>query len=204
NSVLDIRSRFVGNFVWDLPLGQGKRFMSAPGFASRWLGNWQFNGIVTMQTGSPYSVGASNDGLLGGNHAVRPDCIGNPFAGATNNPALFTSTGFMINHNAFAQPAPGTFGTCRPFMFYGPGIRMADLSLFKMFHFTDRWNLQFRTEFFNAFNHPNFATPNAFFVPGATQGGFGQVNSTLGAILGNDSGGPGDPREIQFALKLFF
>lgn len=203
NSVLDIRSRFVGNFVWDLPLGQGKRFMSAPGFASRWLGDWQFNGIVTLQTGSPYSVAASNDGLLGFNHAVRPDCIGNPFAGATNNPAQFTTTGFMINHAAFAQPAEGTFGTCRPFMFYGPGIRMADLSLFKNFRFTDRWNLQFRSEFFNAFNHPNFAAPNAFWVPGG-QGGFGQVSSTLSPILGTDSGGPGDPREIQFALKLFF
>lgn len=203
NSVLDIRSRFVGNFVWDLPLGQGKRFMSAPGFASRWLGDWQFNGIVTLQTGSPYSVSASNDGLLGFNHSVRPDCIGNPFAGATNNPALYTTTGFMLNHAAFAQPADGTFGTCAPFSFYGPGIRMADLSLFKNFRFTDRWHLQFRSEFFNAFNHPNFAAPNAFWAPGG-QGGFGQVSGTLSPILGTDSGGPGDPREIQFALKLFF
>ncbi|MFZ3381352.1 MAG: TonB-dependent receptor, partial [Candidatus Acidiferrales bacterium] len=50
NSVLDVRSRFVGNFLWELPLGQGKRFMSGDNFAGRWLGGWQFNGIVTLQT----------------------------------------------------------------------------------------------------------------------------------------------------------
>ena len=65
NSILDIRSRFVGNFIWDLPFGRGRRFLSDQNAASRWLGGWQFNGIVTLQTGSPYSVTAANNGLLG-------------------------------------------------------------------------------------------------------------------------------------------
>jgi hypothetical protein len=200
NSNLDIRNRFVGNFVWELPFGQGKRWLSSGG-ASRWVGDWQFNGIVTLQTGSPYSVTASNDGLLGFNRNVYPNCVGDPFAGATTNPSLYTTTGFLINPAAFAQPAPGTFGTCAPRKFYGPGIQMFDLSLFKNFRFTERWYLQFRTEFFNAFNHPNFAAPNANI---ANPGSFGKVSSTLAPILGTDSGGPGDPREIQFALKLYF
>ena len=201
NSVLDVRSRFVGNFLWELPLGQGKRFMSGDNFAARWLGGWQFNGIVTLQTGTPFNVTANNDGLVDGNNPVYANCIGDPYAGATRNPKLYTTTGFIINPAAFSQPGPGQFGTCAPYQFYGPGIQMWDLSLFKQFKFTERYQLQFRTEFFNAFNHPNFANPNANI---GSPGSFGKVNNTLAPILGTDSGGPGDPREIQFALKLYF
>jgi hypothetical protein len=201
NSVLDIRSRFVGNFIWELPFGQGKRFVSGDDFAARWLGGWQFNGIVTLQTGTPFNVTANNDGLVDGNNPVYANCIGNPYAGATTNPKLFTTTGFIINPAAFSQPGPGQFGTCAPYQFYGPGIQTWDLSVFKQFKFTERWQLQFRAEFFNAFNHPNFANPNANI---ASPGSFGKVSNTLAPILGTDSGGPGDPREIQFALKLYF
>jgi hypothetical protein len=201
NSDLDIRSRFIGNFLWQLPLGQGKRWLSDQGAATRWLGDWQFNGIVTLQTGSPFSVTAANDGLLGFNHQVYADCTGNPFAGATTNHNLYTTTGFIINPDAFAQPGPGEFGNCAPYKFYGPGIQMYDLSLFKQFKFTERWQLQFRAEFFNAFNHPNFANPSANI---SSPGSFGKVSNTIAPILGTDSGGPGDPREIQFALKLYF
>jgi Carboxypeptidase regulatory-like domain len=201
NSVFDIRSRFIGNFLWELPFGQGKRYLSSGNAASRWLGDWQFNGIITLQTGSPYSVTAANDGLLGFTHSVYADCVGDPFSGATTNPSLYTTTGFLINPAAFGQPAPGTFGTCAPYKFYGPGIRMADLSLFKQFKFTERWQLQFRAEFFNAFNHPNFSNPSANI---SSPGSFGKVSNTIAPILGTDSGGPGDPREIQLALKLYF
>jgi hypothetical protein len=201
NSTLDIRSRFVGNFMWDLPFGQGRHFLSQPGVVSHVLGGWQLNGIVTLQTGSPYSVTAANDGLLGFTHNVYANCIGDPFAGATTDPSLYTTTGFLINPAAFSQPGPGMFGTCSPRKFHGPGIQMVDLSIFKDFKFTERWYLQFRTEFFNVFNHPNFANPSANI---SSPGSFGKVSSTLAPILGTDSGGPGDPREIQFALKLYF
>jgi hypothetical protein len=201
NSTLDIRSRFVGNFIWDLPIGQGRHFLSQPGIVNHVLGGWQLNGIVTLQTGSPYSVTAANDGLLGQTHVVYANCVGDPFAGATTDPSLYTTTGFLINPAAFSQPGPGMFGTCSPRKFHGPGIQMVDLSIFKDFKFTERWYLQFRTEFFNAFNHPNFANPSANI---SSPGSFGKVSSTLAPILGTDSGGPGDPREIQFALKLYF
>jgi hypothetical protein len=201
NSDLDIRSRFVGNFLWEIPIGEGKRFLSGPSAASHWLGGWQFNGIVTYQTGSPYSVTAANDGLLGFTHSVYADCVGDPFSGATKNHDLYTTTGFLINPAAFAQPGPGQFGTCAPFKFYGPGLQTWDLGLFKQFRFTERWQLQFRAEFFNAFNHPNFGAPNANI---SSPGSFGKVSNTLAPILGNDSGGPGDPREVQLALKLYF
>src|SRR6266851_2716417 len=201
NSNLDIRSRFVGNFLWDLPFGRGRRFLSNPGAINRVVGGWQVNGILTLQTGSPYSVTAANDGLLGFARAEYANCIGDPFAGATTDPNLYTTTGFLINPAAFSQPGPGQFGTCRPRKFHGPGIRMLDFSIFKDFRFTEHKYLQFRAEFFNAFNHPNFANPSANI---ASPGSFGKVSNTLAPILGTDSGGPGDPREIQFALKLYF
>ena len=203
NSIFDIRSRFVGNFLWQLPFGQGQPFMSGDNFAARWLGNWQFNGIVTLQTGTPFSITANNNNVIDGNDGtLYADCIpgADPHAGATTNHKLFTTTGFYLNPDAFLTPATGTFGTCAPYQFYGPGIQMWDLSLFKDFKFTERFKLQFRTEFFNAFNHPNFGNPNS----NISQGGFGKVSNTLAPILGADSGGPGDPREIQFALKLYF
>jgi hypothetical protein len=201
NSILDIRHRFVGNFIYDLPIGRGKRFLSSDSFASKALGGWQVNGIVTLQTGSPFSVTAADHSFTGSNHSAYADCIGDPFAGATTSHESYTTTGFYINPAAFAVPANGTFGSCAPRMFHGPGIAATDLSLFKQFQFTERYRLQFRAEFFNAFNHPNFANPSASLN---SPGSFGKVTNTLSPILGAGSGGPGDPREVQLALKFYF
>lgn len=200
NSILDIRQRFISNFTWDLPFGKGKAFLSSGGVASKILGDWQFNGIVDLQTGTPFGVNAPDNSYSGPAHASRANCVSDPYAGATSDPSLYTTTGFFLNPAAFAVPAPGTFGNCSPLPFHGPGIRDADLSLFKNIPITERYRLQFRAEFFNAFNHPNFASPGPYVgFPGTFQ-----VNNTLSPILGTGSGGPGDPREIQFALKMFF
>ena len=201
NSILDIRHRFVGNFTWDLPFGRGRRFLTGSGVTDRVLGGWQVNGIVSLQTGSPFSVTAPDLSFTGSNHAAYANCVGDPFAGATDSPDKYTTTGFFINPAAFAIPSNGTFGTCAPRKFHGPGIETTDLSLFKQFRMTERWQMQFRAEFFNAFNHPNFGNPGANI---AFPGSFGKVTNTLSPILGTGSGGPGDPREIQLALKLYF
>jgi hypothetical protein len=201
NSVLDIRQRFVSNFTWDLPFGRGKRFLSS-GAVGKVLGDWQFNGIVTLQTGQPFSVNSPDESFTGSSHSSYADCIGNPYQGTPSNPPA----GPYLNLSAFAAPSPGTFGTCRPLGFYGPGLRDADLSLFKGIPISERVRMQFRAEFFNAFNHPNFANPGFPYVlpgVGALPGTF-QITNTISPILGTSSGGPGDPREIQFALKLFF
>ena len=206
NSPFDVRHRFVSNYTWDLPIGKGKRFLSGDNLASNLIGGWQFNGIVTLQTGTPFSVTTPDVSFTGSSHASYPNCVGDPFAGATSDSALYTTTGFFINPAAFAFPANGTFGNCRPRAFHGPGIQTTDLSLFKMFRMTERFQWQFRAEFFNAFNHPNFTNPNASFTVANTgaNGSFGKVSNTLNPILGTGSGGPGDPREIQLALKLYF
>ena len=100
--------------------------------------------------------------------------------------------GFYLNSAAFAIPALGTFGNCAPRAFHGPGLENVDLSLFKQFLITERWKVEFRSEFFNAFNHANFTNPSASTAP-ASLGSFGKVFNTVT-----------DPREIQFALKLYF
>jgi hypothetical protein len=204
NSILDIEQRFVSNIVWALPVGEGQRFLSDNGWVSRrLLGGWRFNGIATFQTGSPFEVDAPDSSFTGANHASYANCIGNPFSGATDDPKLYTTTGFFINYNAFSAPGNGHFGTCAPRTYHGPGIGLADLSLFKEIKLSESKRLEFRSEFFNALNHPNFANPSSFYTPFAP-GGFGKVSNTIAPILGQGSGGPGDPREIQFALKLYF
>lgn len=204
NSILDVAHRFVSNFIWELPFGTGHRFLSGGGAANQVLGGWQFNGIVTLQTGSPFSIGTSSSNNPNGQQSgvsLLANCIGDPFVGTTDKASSYTTTGRFISASGFSTPGPGRFGSCPPLAFHGPGIEDVDLSLFKEFHFKERYRLQFRGEFFNAFNHPNFANPNANI---ANPGSFGLVTSTLAPILGAGSGGPGDPREIQLALKLYF
>jgi hypothetical protein len=201
DSILDIRHRFVGNFTVDLPFGKGRQFLNSGGITDHVLGGWQFNGIVTLQTGSPFSVTAPDTSFTGSNHSSYANCTGNPFSGASSSPDQYTNGGFFINPAAFAIPTSGSFGSCAPRAFHGPGIQDTDLSLFKQFKMTERVQMQFRAEFFNAFNHPNFQNPNANI---AFPGSFGKVTNTLSPILGTGSGGPGDPREIQLALKLYF
>jgi len=193
NSSQDVRHRFVGNTSWMLPIGQGGWVLSENNLASRILGDWQLNAIASFQTGIPFDVTASDSSFTGGNHASYPDCTGNPFAGASKSPKNYAggnSPGFFINVAAFSQPAAGDFGNCRPRMFHGPGIENVDLSLFKSFPIWGERRIELRGEFFNVFNHANFANPSAnIAIPGA----FGKVTSTVG-----------NPREIQLAGKFYF
>jgi hypothetical protein len=195
NSPFDVRHRFVGNATWELPIGKGGMILNNDGIASRLIGGWQLNSIVTLETGTPFTVFANDNSATGGSHANRASCIGDPFAGATTDRSQFVGTtapGFFLNPAAFATPPLGSFGNCAPRAFHGPGIENVDLSLFKSFMIKEAWRLEFRSEFFNAFNHSNFTNPNATFTP-AGLGSFGRSTATVT-----------DPREIQFALKLYF
>jgi len=194
-SPFDQTHRFVANATYQLPIGKGGLVMNNDRVASKIIGGWQVNAIVTLYTGLPFTVTAPDESNTGGSHQSRANCISNPYVSATSDPSLIaggTAPGFFLNPAAFAIPALGTFGNCAPRLFHGPGLENADLSLFKDFLFTERWRMQFRTEFFNALNHPNFGNPSASIAP-ASIGSFGRVTSTVT-----------DPREIQFALKLYF
>ncbi len=194
-SPFDQTHRFVASGIYSLPIGKGGMILNNGGVVSRIIGGWQLNGILTLETGIPFTVTTTDTTDTGPNHASRANCIGNAYAGATTNPALLvgsTATGFYINPAAFQVPPFGTLGTCAPRAFHGPGIENLDTSLFKIFAFTERYRLEFRSEFFNTLNHPNFSNPSSRYTT-STLGSFGKVFSTTT-----------DPREVQFALKLYF
>ena len=194
-SPFDVRHKLVGNAVYSLPIGQGGKFLSNNSRASKLVGGWQLNSIVTLQGGIPFTATAPDNSATGGSHASRANCIGDPFAGATQDPRRIVganSPGFFLNPAAFSTVALGQFGTCAPRAFHGPGLMNMDISLFKTFVVTERLKVEFRSEFFNSFNHANFANPSANAAP-ASIASFGKITGAIG-----------EPRDIQFALKMYF
>jgi hypothetical protein len=189
DSMFDVRHRVVGYVTYELPFGHGKKMMDREGAINYLVGGWQVNSIVTAQTGTTIQINAVDHSGTGA-FLARPDCIGDARSGASNDPR----NGFWLNPAAFAETATGTFGNCGVGRYHGPGLSNVDLSLFKTFPIRESIRLEFRAEAFNAFNHANFSNPNNFFASFTTgPGGFGYISSTIG-----------DPREFQFALKLYF
>jgi hypothetical protein len=177
----DTRNRFVASWIYDLPVGRGKRFLtSANGVVDGFLGGWSVSGITLFESGMPFTVGALGDSANIG-LGSRPNVVGNWKLG---NPTIHE----WFNTAAFAYPAPFTIGNERRNMLTGPGINNWNLNLSKAFHITERQQIQFRAEFYNAFNHPSFNNP------GATLG------TKSFAVI--SSANPG--RIIQFALKYNF
>jgi hypothetical protein len=193
NSPFDQRHRFVAAAGWKLPIGRGGIVLNSDSVASRLIGGWQVNAIVTLQTGNPFNVTAADNSQTGGSHAAYANCLTNPFVGATKDRAQAASPSNpsrFLNVNAFSQPGVGLFGTCRPRTYYGPGRENVDLSVFKQFRLGDVRQIELRFEAFNAFNHANFGTPAGSVVNRAT---FGQITSVIN-----------DPRQIQMAGKFYF
>ena len=113
---------------------------------------------------------------------------------AFTGPVVLGQAGQWFNPNAFILPAAGTYGNLGRGVFSGPGLADLDLSLFKTTAVSERTSLQFRAEFFNVLNHPNFGTPNA------TVFSSGAINASAGLITTLAT----TPRQIQFGLKLIF
>jgi hypothetical protein len=186
----DIAHRFVTSFVYDLPFGHGKRFGKGWHPAANWVvGGWQFNGIATFQSGVPIIInqGANNVGLF--NPSQRPTWNGGD---ANLDGSKADKLAKWFNTGVFSLTPAFTFGNAPRVM---PNLRMDgeknfDLSLFKNHYFNEgKWNVQFRAEFFNAFNRVRFSGPN------------GTVdNSAFGTVSSQGNG----PRQIQLALKLVF
>lgn len=191
SSDFDLRHRAVISYIYKLPFGKGEKFLStANPFSDVLFGGWQVNGITSIESGFPFTPRLANgsaDINSGPGGIVRPDLVGNPYL----------SSGQTINHwfnvAAFAVPGqdgtqPYTFGNLGRNTLRGPGFVDFDFSLFKTFNVTERYKLQFRSELFNIFNHPNFGLPNP------------NVDQPQAAIIT----GAAAPRQIQFALKLLF
>ncbi|HTP67549.1 MAG TPA: carboxypeptidase regulatory-like domain-containing protein [Dongiaceae bacterium] len=164
---------------------------------------WQLNSIITVQSGRPINV-ITDAGGVNFNYTQRPDLVPgvNPIL-----PHWTPSTGYL-NPSAFAYPAVtaadpyGYFGDLGRDQIYGPGFWNIDFSLTKNFQLREHVVLQFRAEFFNVFNHPNFALPNNVVSPGSDTAG--EITQTPDVAQGNPGLGGGGPRVMQFGLRLQF
>ncbi len=190
------------NAVWEVPLFNH----SNNPFLRTGLGGWQLNGIYSLRSGLPQTVCLDHDvvGLASGTSICeRVNVLPNPNLSREKR----TVTNFF-DVNAFQLQAPGTFGNSGRNNVRGPGINNFDISLFKDFALphikglgaTESPRLQFRTEFFNAMNHTQFASIDTNFVPASDiQGSRSSSSAPFGSVTGTRA-----PREIQFALKLIF
>jgi hypothetical protein len=177
----DVRSRFVTSFIYAFPF-----FKNGNHVAKAVLGDWQLNGILTLQTGSPFSVLAGVDRSLAGVGLDHADVL-EPVA-VYNGNSRNSKVAEYFNTSAFALPALGTFGTSGRNILYGPGIENFDTSLFKQIPVTERSHFELRWELFNSLNRPNFMNPNNSFSSAA----FGRLTSAR------------DPRIMQIAAKFYF
>ena len=187
-SDFDRRHRFVGSYLYNLP----DAYHGGSGFAKGMLNSWSISGIVTLQSGIPFSIYGSNSAF----EAVRADLApgrtlqsaikGGNVAdrlGNNNNP-YFDTTAFAV------PPAGGTdFGTLGRNIIRGPKQIDTDFSIMKSIRVTESQRVEFRGEFFNLFNNVNFANP----INVVSSANFGQIASTTTG-----------PRVVQFALKYNF
>ncbi|HAF21851.1 MAG TPA: TonB-dependent receptor, partial [Blastocatellia bacterium] len=211
--------------VWELPVGRGRRFLgSSHGIVNHIFGGWTINSIYTFQTGEPFAVrsgaftaNGSHESRAGVQIPVQPqlqELPGQTFAG----PVLFKPVGInpvtgqpftcgVDLTQTFCLPAPGQNGAGRN-IFTAPSYWNLDLGFIKTFQLTERFKLQFRTEAFNALNHPNFDNPRDASVgsPSIRSSVFAQTccaavapPSTQTIVQTGESA-----RVIQFALKLQF
>lgn len=202
-SNFDVRHRLVSNFTWDLPFGHGGRWFAADnGAASKLAEGWQVGGIFTFQSGQPFTPQFPG-GTGAGNRFPRPNVNGSGnFNSGKRSPSEWFNTGayyepvFVTSTDA----APGNAGRNS---LAGPGFADVDFILQKMTRLGERADLQFRAEFFNIINHPNFKLPNRVFIPDPTcdpsTTQCGNVNPDFGKITEAQL-----PRVIQFGLKLSF
>jgi hypothetical protein len=188
-SGFDVRHRFSLSYAYDLPFGKGKSLLSNAGWATALVTGWQTYGVITLQTGRPFTVallpefdnsntGISNLGFLGND---RPNLVG---SARLDNPTPER----WFNTAAFVIPPFGRFGNAGRNILDGPSYKNVNFSLVKNTAIREELAIQFRAEFFNLFNHPNFGLPDNF------------VGSpSFGRLYSADS-----PRRIQFGLKLLF
>jgi carboxypeptidase family protein len=223
----DVRNVFHFSGSYELPFGKGKKYMGSPsGVANAFVGGWSVVWATVLQGGQPMKLDcptsttsgtACTDMLVPGQNptpGLHIAANGNP---VWLNPAAFTQP-CVLGASGPILPGPGSTepANCVPMTGFGalggllrttvpgPGFRRLDLSIFKDFQLSERFKLQFRTEMFNIFNHPNFNQPN-FGGNGvvAISGSGNYTNSAFGQI-GSTRDAPYDSRQIQLALKLYF
>jgi hypothetical protein len=207
----DLRHRFTISYLYELPVGRGRRFLTdVGGVTDAFLGGWQLAGITTAQSGEAVTASLSSDLSNTGSFSYRPDQVANPYNFSFNtasqgtdfgctNPGhqtldcWFNQAAFVAPPLASGQQSAHRFGNSRIGNLRGPDLVDFDFVLQKNFMIREAQQIEFRAEFFNLFNHPNFGLP----------GGGSQIAVDVpgGAAITNTAT---DNRQIEFALKYTF
>jgi hypothetical protein len=187
-SGFDVPHRLIVSYVYDLPFGKGRTFLnSANRLTEGLIGGWGVNGISTFQAGFPLTFTTSTNATNSFGGGSRPNYVGgcDPVVSGSAQSRLNS----WFNTSCFVAPPASTFGNLGRTLtsVRTAGIANYDFSVFKSVDLTERFRLQFRTEFFNIFNRAQFGPPGQ--VRGNAQ--FGVVSSQLNL-----------PRLVQFALRL--
>jgi len=197
----DFRHRLSLAYLYQLPAGN-RMWKLNNSRLNYLIQSWELAGVVTAESGAPFTPqisgdisGADEEGVIGsGNPTDRPNLTGSSFYPANKTPNQW------LLSSAFSAPAPYTFGNAGRNILTGPGLSSWDFSLIRNFRLAESKSLEFRGEIFNVLNHANFDIPQR----DVASPSFGQITNTLLPVAGLASGGPGDPREVQFALRLMW
>jgi len=187
----DATQVLTGYAIYELPFGRGKTLArDANKVVNAVIGGWSVSPIFIVRSGWPMPVynAADESGTFG--RGARANC--NSIPSITGETPITGGVGgfqWFTNSNNFTNPVAGTFGNCSPQLgkLRGPRYTDVDLSLHKDFPLTERFKLQFRSDFINAFNHVQLNAPEM-----SLGGKMGQITSAQ------------PPRNIQLALKLYY
>lgn len=185
-SQINLKHNFTASVNYDLPFGRGKRYGSSwSGPVNAVAGGWALNIIEKITSGFPLFMVASsnNSGVNFASNTNRPNQI-------CSGQLSHTTVQRFFDTSCFVDPPAGELGNSNRTPLYGPDFVNTDLSAIKHFRITEATDLEFRAEFFNLFNHPQFYVPGTDVDSPST---FGQITETVN-----------NPRLIQFALKLRF
>ena len=221
----DVRNVIHFSGGYQLPFGKGMKYMNTGGIANSVLGGWAVNWIAIVQGGPPLDFGCPTGSVSGAGcrtivvpgqsqgRGIKTKIIdGAPRPFWLNNAAAFNQPCQLGNDLA---PIPDSPKGCipltgsaalgsKPGNTVGPGIHRFDFSVFKKFVITERFSTEFRSEFFNILNHPNFNPPNFGGNGVVAIGGSGNYTDPHFGEVGSTRFNPYDPRQIQFALKLYY
>jgi hypothetical protein len=179
----DTPHSFVLSYVYELPVGKGKKFGSGMnGALNAVVGGWQTSGTLTLKQGFPLTITSSGNGVNYFGAGQHVDVIGDYHIANPSRTEWF-------NTSAFAVAAPWSLGNAPRYFsdLRAPGYRNWDISIQKYFPIEERFRFQFRLDMFNTFNHTNYYSPNTFMG-----GGFGTITSAW------------TPRQMQAALKFYW
>ncbi|HTW80305.1 MAG TPA: TonB-dependent receptor [Terracidiphilus sp.] len=207
----DARHVVNGNAVYRLPFGLGKPMLNQRGIASAIAGDWQLTTNAVARTGFPVNVLMPSTYIApdGNSGTERPDLV----PGVSLTPPGGRTVAQWINPAAFTTPvitATKWYGDAPRDVVRGPGTWQIDMGVAKTFNFTERTQLEFRSEFYNIFNHPQLGQPQATCNlsssnPTGCPTGFGSIINTVNTSVSPITPvGSGTPREMQFALRLQF